>query len=406
MRTTARLVATLLVAALVLGVLSIGGSWMYANRQLTGVGVAGLGDGPSTDAPDGTRNTLLVTGDGNGAEMVAIVQDAPGQEGPRVLFLPLTLELLEPGSAALTTVAGIRDDEGIELLVAAVEDYTGIPLHRVVDIDLTQVGAMVTSLGGINVCVPTTPSQVGETVKVSEECSLLDAAGLSDALALGDEEGVGLFDRFEIRRVLLLGLSEKMTTGNFLLHPLRSKAVAEAMRAAVFTDVDLGVRQLFSLAGSLDPETSAPVDVRVVPGFTRGDTGTVEPYPDQAESLFAALRDVTPLPAEIGIQPPTDLLAEDVVVLVLNGVGEPGLAGSMATFLKSRGFSVPEPGNLTEFDPSQRANIVRHTPAARPQAGLVADFLTDAKLEEVTDLGPDVPANVTVVVIVGSDWNG
>lgn len=400
--TTLRVVAVVVLVVLALGVASVGWNWVHANRALDGVGIAGLGDGPSTEAPEGTRNTLLVTNDASGVELVTVVQRSPGRDGVEVLFLPLTLEVLPPGEATLTTIEQIRDDDGIEQLVATVEDYTGIPLHHVVDVDLVAAAEAVEAVGDVRVCIPRTDEEVGEVVKVSDECPAVDAVMISDAIALDDDEGVGLFDRFEIRRAIAVAFAQRLDTSTFLLHPLRARRTADALGTALFTDVDLGVTDLFDLAAGFDDESTAAADLRVVPGFTTGDTGRVEPYPDQAEALFQAFRDVTELPTEIGTSPPSDLEPGDVRVLVLNGVGEPGLAGSMAAFLKSRGFEVPEPGNVTEFNPAQRDVIVRHTPATRPQAGLVADFLPDARLEEVDRLDDDVP----VVVVVGSDWNG
>ena len=403
-------VAVLVVAGLVaLLVLTVGWSWTSANRGFEATGIAGLGDGPFTDAPDGTRNTLLVTSDAGGAEMIAVVQTVPGTDGPTVLFLPLQLEILPPGGVELTTVAALRNDEGPELLVAAVEDYTGIPLHHVVDIDLAGFGRLLDAVGGVRACVPTAPEQVGETIKASDECPVIDAATVASATALTDDDGVDLFRRFEIRRVLAVAVAERVRTSTFLFRPLRTRRAAAALSEAVFTNVDPGARGMVDLAESLTSEATTPADLRVVPGFTKGDSGRVEPYPDQAESLFTAFRDVSEIPAEIGLQPPTELEPSEIRVLVLNGVGTPGLAASMAAFLQSRDFTVVEPANVVEFDRAQRAVIVRHTSSTRPQAGLIVDLIPGAVLEEVADLSVGVEegaeTDVPVVVIVGSDWN-
>ena len=367
------MVAVLAVMVVALLLLTVVG-WIYASNRLDATPVAGL-DPVIAGEP---TNTLVVHTDELDSDQLlsaAVVQT--GRDEPVVLAVPLDLEVTVPG-ADPARVRDVFEAGGRDGLVAAVSDYTGLPLHGVVHLSLSGLDRLA-------------------AVLAPDGCP--DGGCIRSAEILGD--GRLPIDAVGSHLAGLQRLADEAGRPGLLLSPLRAKRVVDAVPTALATTKEFGPRAAMQGAGAFGGADLATLEVRTVPGFHDPGAGLTRPYPEQAETLFQALREGGPLPADIGQTDPRDelLVPERVRVLVLNGVGIEGLAGTVAETLDAAGFDVAGAENADEFDDALVVTVIRHRPDRGFEGQLVAETLPDATLEPRNDL----PRGIDVVVLVGRD---
>jgi hypothetical protein len=91
---------------------------------------------------------------------------------------------------------------------------------------------------------------------------------------------------------------------------------------------------------------------------------------------------------------------EGVVVLVLNGTDQDGLAADVGTTLEDQGYTVKTPDNA----PNRQRTTIFYREGFEPEAQLMKEqFFPDAALKLA---GRSVPADVDLQVILGADFLG
>lgn len=367
----------ILVILLAGALLLVSAGWVYAARRFEPTAVAGL-----APAGDGPLNVLVVHAESETSTeplSIAILQTRDGGE-PRLLSLPLDLEVTVPGSQP-APLREVLSSGGRDGLVASVTDYTGIDLHHFVRLNLDGLERLAELADG--------PSCPGG------KC-------LDEQLATFRREGAVRLELVPEHLSTLQAVGREATRTGNLVSPVAAKRLVDAVPAAVSTDVELGPRRSLRLARGLAAADVGTLDLRAVPGFHDPETGETTPYWEQAETLFQGFRDGTALPADLGRDDPTQelLVPERIRVLVLNGVGVPGLAGRVADHLAAAGFEVVGADNVDEFDDALAASLVGHRPDRPHEGELVGRKLGGGELVERSD----IPRGADVVVIVGRDW--
>lgn len=379
-RSWTRIGLTTLAVIVVLAIAVLATLWIYASVRISGAAVDAL-----DRADDGADNTLVVTTEGDEAGGIAIVQSSETRGEPAVLLLPRDL-LVEVQGEGTRRLAAFHEEGGMGVLVDAVQDYTGISLDHYVEVSVAGVADIVSTLGGIPLCLG--PG--------GEDCPVADAQEVTSRLAATGTTADDQPDRARrIHQVLHDGLLSASRPA-LLWNPFRTKRLIDDYAAAVRTDRDLGPLDLREVAQRFSSIPPADLAVRVVPGVR--EEGAVRAAVEPAEGLFQAFRQIEPLP-DTGIEAPVELNPEDVTVRVLNGVGRAGLAAEMAAFLEDKGFVIESTDNAAAFD-AHAPTRVRHPEGARDRGELVASFLPEV---EAIEVGP-VPDGVDVLVIVGADW--
>lgn len=258
---------------------------------------------------------------------------------------------------------------------------------------------------------------------VSQGCQVLDGAAAAGFLSSRSDPSrpVGVQRRrIAEQHYLLSRVLDRTRLSTVLFNPLRVNRVLDALDTAVVSDVDPGLRGMLDMADGITTLDRNGLIVRVVPSYRRSEDGDTLLYPDQAAALFQALRSGESL-AEVGRVTGDEVGPEDVNVLVVNGVGTPGLAGDAATYLQSRGFQVACAVNPSDMDPratfddSQVDIVLQHRERAQVATELVVTALGDlpVMVREVEQL-PPMPANpecrfnedgtVDVVMTVGTGY--
>lgn len=391
---TLKVVLGVTAAVAVLATAVVGAIWAESLLRLGGDDVSAVAgdlaamgeDGPS--APDGAT-TLLVTlvehrdpTDPRPAPLagpVALVQVTESREQVAVVALPpeLEAEVEEEGDLPL---AEVQREGGIELLLPTVVRYTGVRVDHVVSASVDALPRLTEALDGTERCS-------------SSGCRVLDADAVRSETVGGDPEEQALAVAETAR-----GLAGQVDGSTPLRHPFRSRAVIGAVAEEVGTDVSLRGRRLLEVAGAID--SSRPLEIAVVPGLVNPDSERLLVPPEEAEALFHALREGSPLEGGELVAEPEELLPDGLTIGVLNGTGTAGLAGRIESQLVGAGFEIAGTDNA---DFGHEQTVVEFNEAdqgAEVAAILIAEQLDGARLE-ATDAplileGDQVDVQVTV----------
>ncbi|HKJ55612.1 MAG TPA: LCP family protein [Nitriliruptoraceae bacterium] len=293
--------------------------------------------------------------------------------------------------------------------------------------DTTSPADTATS-GGTPAATPdaagTAPSSAPEAPADGQSagCQLLDgaaAAGFLSSRADANQPLAVQRQRIAEQHYLIAQVLDRMRLTSVLRNPFRVNDELDALPEAVASDVDPGLRGMFEVAGDIADFDPDELIVRVVPSYRRSEGGDTLVYVDQATTLFQAVREGEDLTG-VGVTTSDELGPEDVTVVVVNGVGTPGLAGSAQSYLSSRGFTVAcavNPSDLdprADFDESQENVVLQYLASDAVLAELVVEALGSIPVEELeVEAMPPQPDNpecvfddgpANVVMTVGSTW--
>lgn len=377
-------VALVVLAALVIGAVS---TWIIANGRIEGTSVVALDPEPDGDV----RNVVvgLAPSRDEPIDGVFVLQAGEGRPEPAVLVLPAALEV-DVADVGVLTLAQASERGGMAAVVEEVADYTALDIHHYVRIDRDALAAAIDENGGIEDCptpdAPACPNVLGSEVAESLVPPTDAVSGTERVLALAE---AGRLVGQEVARL------------RTVLDPRRALHWADAWNEVLRTDVEPRPGGVRDIARTLAAFDSSNLSVRVLPGLI--DDGRISVTPEEAAVLLEAFADVTALPADIGTEAPRELVPGDVTVQVLNGVGQPGVAGDMAEFLEERGFTVSEVDNAPRFDQRAPTTVGYSGEENRLLAELVGSFLPGAEIRELINPPPD---GVQVVVTVGVNGTG
>ncbi len=412
----------MLVAGALVALATILFLWRYADSQIDRIDLPALAKDAQTDAqlveptPD-TLNVLIVGTDsreglseeellrlgteevdGNRTDTIMLVQVAPARPRAVVVSFPRDLRVDVPGEG-VAKINGVHNLGGPNLLAQTVQGYTGVAIDHYVEVDIAGFVQLTDAIGGVEVCLESAMEDVYAAVDLPAGCSLLDgyqAAGFVRARRTVDSFGRDDFGRIARQQYFIGQAMDKVTSAGTLLNPVKLKNLIDVVADSITTDKDLSATDMLRLANALKTIGLEDVEMRMVPGFWKAPY--IYAYPEQAEALFQSLRDGTSLP-DVGLTQPDELVASDVSLAVLNGVGSEGLAAQFGSFIEARGFRVLEVGNADSFEYTNV--VVTFTEENRPKAELVAEFVPGAELRVV----PSIDLDVDVLVVVGSDWS-
>lgn len=422
MRRMLRLIGIGLLGLLVLALVAALVLWRYATSQLERIDPPALGERTSPDPVPGTLNVLVVGSDsreglspqeleilgteavgGDRTDTIMLVQVSPVRQQAVVLSFPrdLVVDIPGHGSGKINSVYG---EGGADLLIRTVQQYTGVTVDHYVQVNLAGFLRLARAVGGVEVCLEQPLEDVGPGgqnftgLDLPAGCQVLDAVAAARFVrarhVADDQFGRDDFGRIARQQYFIRQAMRKVTSAGTLLNPLRVKRLIDVVARSVVTDRGLGVGEMVRLANALEGLEPADLETRTIPSYAKG--GFVYAYPEQAETLFQALREGRPLP-EVGIDPPAELLPQQVTVAVLNGVGTEGLAAEVAELLRSGGFRIGEVTNADSFDVA--VTTIGYGPGERARAELVA-ALVPGELIELEQ----APAGADVVLTIGADW--
>ncbi|MBM3694714.1 MAG: LytR family transcriptional regulator [Actinobacteria bacterium] len=393
----------------------LGAVW-WAARQVTGA-VATLDAGelgltrvpPSLSDP---RTFLLVGSDsradlpedwegygsygGQRADVIILVQVLPQQGGVQMLSIPRDTKVTINGR---TDRINAFFNDGASRLVAAVSEFTGLPIHHYLQVDFAGFAGVVDAVGGLRMTFPYPARDRKAKLNVPAGPQTLDGR---TALALArsrsyqelrngawvylEASDLGRTRRQQELLMALFTQVERPSSVGGFTDLLRS------LKKFVTADNALGEDEIIQVAWSMRSLTPESVEALTLPvdGLEENGVSYVVARQPQAGEAFAAFRAGEPL---IGA------LREKGRVAVLNGNGVAGSAGAVADRLREAGWEVVSVGDSGRAD--YATTLVVAQGRYLTQAEALQAFLGYGRVEQGS-----MPRDTDLVVIVGADGPG
>jgi LCP family protein required for cell wall assembly len=419
---------TAAVASALVVVVSLGAYAIYAkldgNLSVTNA-FGGLKNRPAAAAP-GVENILILgsqTRDGQGPgfgydpgtdlsdNLILVHLDATHTHAT-IVSIPRDTLVYEPACKSRTgsgtvpampqaIIDGAMNQGGPACAVATVELLTGIRMTHFVEFDFNSFRTMVSTVGGVEVCLAQPVDDPYSHLDLSAGKHLVTG---NEALAfvrtrhgVGDGSDLG---RIELQQEFMSSLIQKIESQGVLDNPVKLLSIANTATSALTVDPGLGsVAKLLAMAASLRNLHSKNVTFVTMPTIQDpANTNRLLPQEPQDDVLFQMLKAGHLWPGSLPVTP-----ASQVHVAVLNGTGIAGLAGQAAASLKKLGFDVVSVGDAAG---GAAATTVSYPgTAAAGGAYTVAQDLTATPATEST-ASSGTGSSGPITLTIGSNFSG
>ena len=403
--------------------------YLHYDHNLTKA--AGVIKPGGAQASDGAENVLLVGSDNRQGSGDAFAQAPKGQEqvyGQRsdtVILAHLAAghqkaTLVSLPRDSWITIPAYTDPKGVShpahkdklnaafslggapLLVATVQQLTGIHIDHYVEIDFAGFQNMVNALGGVNVCLtqPAHDKNTGINLTAGEHhldgVQALAFVRQRYGLALGD------LDRIKRQQAFLASMMRKVESAGTLANPLKLNAFIDALTKSVTVDSGLSAAGLGKLALKLKGLSTGNVILTTLPisGFTKENGQDVDVVDEaKASALFNSfINDGASASPSAGPSAGPAVPPSSVHVKVFNAAGISGLAAKASSDLAKAGFAVDgAPGNRGT---GASTTVIDYAPSQSAAAKTLAAAIPGATLHEDTSLGSDLD------LVLGSSYHG
>jgi LCP family protein required for cell wall assembly len=400
------LVASGLVSALVLVV--SGGTWAltgYVNGHLGRVD-AGTADG----APSGPMNILVAGVDrragltphqeaelhvghdlGSNSDTMMLVHLSADHTRATVVSLPRDSWVDIPGHG-MNKINAAFGLGGPKLVVAAVQEATGVAINHYVEVNFLAVVRVVNALGGVDICLPQAIDDAYSGMHLSAGKHHVD--GITALKYARDRHSFATQDlaRIQDQQRLLASLLSEAISGGTLANPVRMSGFLRSVLAAVKVDRSFNAA---ALADQMRGITPADVTFTTVPiananYLTSTGQSAVLWNTRSADRLFTAIRNDTPL---VNRAKKAHIHRPPVRVDVYNGTLIGGLSASTGAELSKRGFHVQ--AGLTWRTQDVSETTISYPPGDRAAAAQVHHVLPAATLRQR-------PGLHTIKVVLGT----
>jgi LCP family protein required for cell wall assembly len=367
----------------------------------------GFGSNPSLDTSN-SDNLLLVHLDATHTHAI-------------VLSIPRDTMVYEPGCQARPSIGdgiwgpyqsaiidGAMNIGGPSCAVATVEDLSGVKLDHFVMFDFNSFRAMVSAIGGVQVCVP--PSGYHDPYSGLSLSGGKHLLSYSQALAyVRTRHGVqaegdvgGDLPRIELQQAFMSSVIQKVASQGVLNNSVGLLSIADTATKALTVDQGLdSAGKLLSLGRSLSRLPARNVTLITLPTVPDpAAAGRLLPEQPQDGVIFQLILDGQPWPQRLPAQP-----ASQVSVRVLNGTGTARLADETASRLRGLGFKVIGTGNAP---PTSTSTVTYAGTAQADSAYTLMSALdaTPAASDLLPEPGPQAGTPGPVTLIIGADFAG
>jgi LCP family protein required for cell wall assembly len=370
------------------------------------------------------------------SDTIMVLRIDPESRQAALLSLPRDLWIPIPGSTSNQRINTMIERGGPGLLIRAIDEYLGIPIHHYVQVDFAAFQGLVEAVDGVPVyanhpardeetglvldqgCVTLEPEQALAYVRSRHYEERIDGEWVEDP-----RSDLGRIQRQQdfIRRALSRAIDKGAR------NPSRLDELIDVALDGITVDDALTADDIFRLGNrfrSFEPEDLLTYSVPTVDDNV-GAAEILRLVEDEAEPVLAVFRGASENDGS-GLSPAS------VRLQVQNGSGMPGEASLAASELTAAGFGVSGTGEAPTFD--NERTVVRYPAGERDAAELVARWLVaDAVLQEVpgtggtegtgetesgpesdpdrgpeSDLEPDpgTTSSSGIVVVTGRDWDG
>ena len=292
-------------------------------------------------------------------------------------------------------IDGAMNVGGPTCAVTTVEHLTGIGMDHFIEFDFNSFRTMVSTLGGVEVCVPQAINDPYSNLHISAGKHLITG---DEALAfvrtrhgVGDGSDLG---RIELQQEFFSSLIQKVESEGVLQNPVQLYDIANTATQAVTVDPGLGsISKLLSLAATLRGLHTKDVNFVTMPTVVDpANNDRLLPEEPEDDMIWRMLDTNATWHGRLPSTP-----ASGVDVTVLNGTGIAGLAARTAASLRGLGFRVASVGNA----PYTSATTVSYPGPARASGAYTLMGALGQAPDTVQD-GVSGPVTLTL----GTDFNG
>jgi LCP family protein required for cell wall assembly len=306
---------------------------------------------------------------------------------------------------------------GAPLLVATIEQLTGLHVDHFASVNFPGFQGMVNALGGINVCIGTTrhDTNSGDFLTAGQH----HINGVQALALVRDRESFPNQDleRIKDQEYFLSVMLQKVLSAGTLTNPLKLTEFLNVATQSLTVDNGLSLGDIRKLASRFSNLNPANVGFLTVPIANSNYQATSSVYGNQPQdnveidqvglaalvASFSATAAASSAPASAPpASPPSNVLVE-----VENGTGRSGLARTTATALQALGFHVGTVGDAAaasvttiSYDSADLATA-QILQAHVPEATLVPSTTAGVVLTlgaNFTDIGAPIAAPTAVPV--------
>ncbi|RZS90194.1 LytR family transcriptional attenuator [Motilibacter rhizosphaerae] len=369
----------------------------------TRAGDNGFVGGDEQDARSDTTILLHISGDRSAAYGISIPRDS-------MVHIPVCKSTATKKDYFTGNAPHMFNEAftigGAACTVKTVEQTTGVRIDHYVVVDFHGFNAMVSALGGVEVCVPQALDDNTHDIHLKAGRNTIKGKAALDYVRaryrLGDGTDVGRTERQQY----FIGAMIRKALGQGLTRPDKLLRFLDAATQSLQTDMD--INDLRTLAQQVEGIGLKNINFATVPTM---------PYPQdvnrllwtaQADQIWKALQDDTVLPGmkrrssssaspspSATPLPSVPVAPSSVRVRVVSGTGDLTAAQALADELRTQGYVV------TEVQQGTRTDVATTTVRYDPAYDRSATTLTTSIPGSVEQSAPELSR--TLEVLVGSD---
>jgi LCP family protein required for cell wall assembly len=304
---------------------------------------------------------------------------------------------------------------GAPCLWKTLEQETGIRIQHFVEVDFAGFQSIVNDVGGVPVCLPFAINNPQARLHLAAGKRVVNGAQALAFVRLRENVGEGSdTQRIQRQQYFLAAVMQKLKSTNLLSQPSRIFNVVRDVAKSLTTDSGLDLSTMLRIADSMKSLSSSSVQLVTVPvvPYVGDPTAELSWEQPQSDLMFRAIEADRNLPtsakangngkaktAMTATAQPTVSPAK-VSVQVLNGSGVNGVAGSAATALTAKGFTVTGTGPAANY--SYTSTTIQYSSAAQlPEVNTLKAALGSAVAQKDTALGAG-----SINLILGANYHG
>jgi LCP family protein required for cell wall assembly len=353
-------------------------------------------------APGHTRADIISFPRDSMVPVLACSNDGQGHTG----------QTAQPG--ALERLNATFSAGGAPCLWKTLEQETGIRIQHFVEVNFAGFQSIVNDVGGVPVCLPFAINNPQSRLRLSAGKHVVNGAQALAFVRLRENIGEGSdTQRIQRQQYFLAAVMQKLRSTDLLSQPSRIFNVVRDVAKSLTTDSGLDPSTMLRIADSMKSLSSSSVQLVTVPvgpyaGDPAAELSWLQP---QADRLFRAIERDRTLPAapkakgkaqgkaKSATAQPTVSPAK-VHVQVLNGSGVNGVAGTTATALTAKGFTVTGTGSAANF--GYTSSVIQYSSAAQlPEVNTLKAQAGSVVVQQDTALGTG-----SLTLILGSSFHG
>ena len=325
-----------------------------------------------------------------------------------------TISMLSVPRDLLVTIPGYGQNKinaaysfgGAKLAVQTVRRLLGIPINHFIDVGFSGFTDVVNKLGGAYLMIDTryynnTATDDWASINIEPGYQLLDGAQTLDFVRFRHDQN-GDFTRIVRQQMFLREMKRELAASANLVHFPRLLSVATTMSHYVVSDID-SLGKLYSLVSLVTQVDTTHIYQTHIDGSTPTINGIsyVTATPQQIGTALSQFMNPSGPPTATQPKPTVPQLSRaKVSVTVLNGSGQSGVAGSVASQLRSAGYRATVGGNAANF--AFTATTVSCDPSSLTVARRLAVVLAPAQVHQLASTA----AVGHVTLTVGSSFSG